>query len=113
MLLGKRVNSPSPKAIEDFKTLVKHSGLSIGPKDGVLHGSQDLVNRLKLLIGHQKSGGNNKQVKKEVAHIATQEPANDYIATRKTTEADPGRHSFAHHTPATASVVPLFGARWI
>ena len=45
-------------------------------------------------------------------YIATQGPANDYIATRKRTDVGPGRHSFAHHTRATASVVPPFGARW-
>ena len=28
------------------------------------------------------------------------------------TDVESGKHSFAHHTRATASVVPPFGARW-
>jgi hypothetical protein len=36
-----------------------------------MKGSKDLVSRLKLLIGHIKSGGNNKIVKDEVTRIAT------------------------------------------
>ena len=70
MILGKKVTTPSSKSISDFKTLVKQSGHAVSDKHSVLQDPKELVSRLKLLVGHIKSGGNSKIVKKEVTKIA-------------------------------------------
>jgi len=71
MLLGKKVIAPSQNSIDQFKLLVRQSGLRVGGGHSVHKGSKELVARLKLLIGHIKSGGNAKTVKNEVSQIAT------------------------------------------
>ena len=70
MLLGKKIDHPSQKAIDDFHILLKHSGVKVGEGHSSNKGSKATVDRLKLLIGHIKSGGNNRSVKAEVSQLA-------------------------------------------
>ena len=70
LILGKRVSQPAQRAINDFKKLAEHSGRAITPNHSVINDAKTLSQRLKLLIGHQRAGGDSKLVKKEVTKIA-------------------------------------------